>query len=339
MEAVRVCLVGSGRVGHLYSSIYQKYITEAKIVAVVDTDILRTREVASECNIPDENIFDNFEQAIEKVKIDTALITTPTFTHAKLTVLAAESGLHVFCEKPMAVDLQDCDLMIRACNKAGVLFQIGFMRRFDPGFMGAKKHIDDGIIGEPIMIKSVGRGPGLPPKWTYDISKSNGMLAEVNSHDFDTIRWLGNGEYKRIYAEAQNFKCPVIGEEFPEFYDTAAVSARLDNDVIGIIDGVCPCDYGYDARAEVVGTKGVIFIGSLSDHSFIWCTRGAGLVSPQTISWKTRFNEAYINEHKHFIECITKGTDPDVKGEDGKMATAAAVAANKSIVKNMPVYL
>ena len=213
MEAVRVCLVGSGRVGHLYSSIYQKYITEAKIAAVVDEDILRTREVASECNIPDENVFDNFEQAIEKVKIDAALITTPTFTHAKLTVLAAESGLHVFCEKPMAVDLQDCDLMIRACKKAGVLFQIGFMRRFDESYMYAHRKVSEGAIGRPILIRSYSQDPEKFIDGAIAFAgHSGGQFLDMAVHDIDLARWFTGSEPETVYAIGSCYAHPEFGE-------------------------------------------------------------------------------------------------------------------------------
>lgn len=339
MNQLRVCLVGAGRVGELYCELYKEYIPDAKIEAIVDLEISKAKELARKFGISENNVFDSFEKSINEVKFDAVIIVSPTFTHSDLTVSAADYGTHVFCEKPMAVNLNECDRMIAACEKAGVILQIGFMRRFDPGFAEAKKRMDEGIIGDPIIVKSLGRGPGLPPKWTYDISLSNGMLAEVNSHDFDTIRWLGNGEYKRVYAEAQNFKTLDIKKDFPGFYDSAVVSIRLTNNVMGIIDGVCPSEYGYDARAEVVGTKGIIMIGNVSEFSFVSCTRDSGLVSPQILSWRTRFHEAYISEHKHFIKCIKNGVKPDVTGMDGKMVTAAVIAANKSIIQGIPISL
>ncbi|MDP3012437.1 MAG: Gfo/Idh/MocA family oxidoreductase, partial [Candidatus Hydromicrobium sp.] len=182
-------------------------------------------------------------------------------------------------------------------------------------------------------------GPGLPGNWALDIKNSNGMLAEVNSHDFDTIRWLSGTEYERVYAVAKNFNCLEIGKKFPDFYDTATVSLTLKNGTLGLIDSVCPCLYGYDARAEVVGSQGIMFIGSLQDSTTITCTRENSIVIKQTMSWKKRFHEAYVAEDRHFIECILNNKKALVSGGDGKKAVAAVIAANDSILKGQPVSI
>lgn len=339
MKQLKVCLVGAGRVGRLYSKIYSEFIPNARITAIVDSDLQNASKLLDELALPESNVFRKFEDAVEKQDFDAVIITTPTFTHKNITIVAAENKINVFCEKPMAITAEDCEKMIKVCEKNGVILQVGFMRRFDKDFQMAKQKIEEGVIGDPIIIKSVTRGPGLPPKWSYDIKNSNGILAEVNSHDFDTIRWLGNSEYKTVYAEAYNFKSQNLKKDYPEFYDSAVVNIKLQNNVMATIDVVCPCDYGYDARTEVVGTKGVIFIGTLKGNNFSYCTKENGIVLPQFTSWKTRFHEAYINEHKHFINCMIKGEKPLVSGVDGKKATEAVIAANLSIQKRIPINL
>lgn len=339
MKQLKVCLVGAGRVGKLYSKIYSEFIPNAKITAIVDSDLQNVSKLLSELSLSEHNIFQDFENAVEKQHFDATLITAPTFTHRKITEIAAENKINVFCEKPMAITVEDCEKMIKVCEKNGVILQVGFMRRFDKDFQMAKQKIEEGVIGDPIIIKSITRGPGLPPKWSYDIKNSNGILAEVNSHDFDTVRWLGNSEYRTVYAQAYNFKSQDIKKDYPEFYDSAVVNIKLQNNVMATIDVVCPCDYGYDARTEVVGTKGVIFIGTLRGNNFSYCTKENGIVSPQFRSWRNRFHEGYINEHKHFISCIINGEKPLVSGHDGKMATEAVIAANISIQKGIPINL
>jgi myo-inositol 2-dehydrogenase/D-chiro-inositol 1-dehydrogenase/scyllo-inositol 2-dehydrogenase (NAD+) len=105
---------------------------------------------------------------------------------------------------------------------------------------------------------------------------------------------------------------------------------------LGLIDSVCPCFYGYNARAEVIGTKGIIFIGSLQDSTTITCTRENNIVAKQVMSWKKRFHETYITEDRHFIECILDNKQPSATSYDGKKAVAAVVAANNSILKDKP---
>jgi len=339
MNKIRICLVGAGRAGEVHGDVYNDYIKNSEIAAVVDSNLNKAKELAKKYSLKNSQAFFNLQNAMDNLKFDAVVITTPTFTHADYTIEAAQNKIHIFCEKPMAITTNDCNRMLKTCQKAKIILQIGFMRRFDPGFLYAKKLIEEGAIGQPTIIKSLTHGPGLPGKWALDIKNSNGMLAEVNSHDFDTIRWLAGKEYESVYAVAKNFKCPEIGKEFPDFYDTAVVSLKLTNGALGIIDSVCPCFYGYDARAEVVGSKGIMFIGSLQDSTTITCTKEDNMVIKQTMSWKKRFHEAYIAEDRHFIDCILSGKKPLVTGEDGKKAVAAVVAANNSILKGQPLKI
>jgi scyllo-inositol 2-dehydrogenase (NAD+) len=337
MKSIKICLVGAGRAGEVHGDVYYDYVKNSEITVVVDIDIKKAKNLAEKYDIKENFAFGTLKDALSNSEFDAVVITTPTFSHPEFTIEAAENKIHVFCEKPMALTAGDCNRMIKACNDAGVILQIGFMRRFDPGFVLAKKIIDEGTIGRPLIIKSVGHGPGLPGRWALDNKKSNGMLAEVNSHDFDSIRWLSGEEYEKVYAVAGNLNSSEIKEEFPDFYDTATVSLTLENGTFGLIDCLCPCFYGYDARAEIVGSKGIVFIGSLKDSTTVTCTRENKIVINQTISWKKRFHEAYVAEDRHFVDCILNNREPLVDGMDGKKAVEAVIAANDSILKGQPV--
>jgi len=339
MSNIRICLIGAGRAGEVHGDVYNDYVRNSEIVAVVDNNPEKAKSLAKKYNLKESLAFHNLQDSINNVKFDAVVVTTPTFTHPDYVIEAAKNKIHVFCEKPMAITIYDCDRMIKACKDAGTILQIGFMRRFDPGFIYAKNLIDEGTIGKLTIIKSLTHGPGLPGNWALDVKNSNGMLAEVNSHDFDTIRWLSGVEYERVYAVAKNFNCSEIEKEFPDFYDTATVSLTLKNGTFGLIDSVCPCFYGYDARAEVIGSQGIMFIGSLQDSTTITCTRENSIVVKQTMSWRKRFHEAYVAEDKHFIKCILNNKKPAVSGEDGKKAVAVVIAASDSILKGQPVNI
>ncbi len=349
MTTVKICIVGgAGRVGQFFTSIYREHIREVDVSAIVDTEILIAKEVAKKFEISQKAVFDDLKKAIEKVDFDAVIITTPTFTHADLIKIAADNKKHIFCEKPMALSMQECNIIEKAVKTNNVFFQLGFMRRFDPGFIKAKNLIESGSIGEPIMIKSLSRGPGIPPEWANDSNRSNGMLAEVNAHDFDAVRWLGNSEFNLISVLSHNYKCQDLAVKFPNFYDTVIASFTMENQVMGTIDGVCPSRYGYDSRAEVVGTDGVIFIGSLKSEQVVECVREKGLVSPQFTSWRNRFYYGYVDEQKHFIKSMINNIKPEkleAKGikaagvEDGIKTTEAILAAKKSLEKKIPVYV
>jgi predicted dehydrogenase len=337
VSSVRVCVVGAGRAGLVHARNYRLNVAGASLSGIVDADLDVAKRAARELEV--ERYFSSFQDALETVSFDAICIASPTFTHRDLAVAAAEEGKHIFCEKPMAITMQEAAEMIGAARTANVVLQMGFMRRFDPVFHTARERLEAGDIGTPLLIRSLTRGPGLPPRWACDIKTSNGMLAEVNSHDFDTIRWLGEGEFERIYAEANTLKCFELKEEFPDFYDSAIVSLRLSNGTLGVIDGSCPVHYGYDARAEVLGSEGVMLIGELQDTAVFSCTKNTGLVASNFPGWRERFREAYVAEARHFVECIVKEQEPIVTGEDGIRALEGVLAANQSVRTGSPVDL
>jgi predicted dehydrogenase len=337
MNRIRICLVGAGRAGMVHAFNFRQRIAEAELVAIVDADQDRARRQADELGV--NQSFDSIKAALAGADFDAVCIATPTFTHASVAVAAAHAGKHILCEKPMALTLEEAEAMIAAAQQANVVLQIAFMRRFDPAFRAAKQQIDSGAIGDPIVVRTLTRGPGLPPRWACDPATSIGMLAEVNSHDFDTVRWLSGSEFTRVYAEAATLKAPQLGKEFPSFYDTAVVNLRLANGALAVIDGCCPVGYGYDARAEVLGSRGVLFIGELRDHALVQCTREEGMVSRQFTSWAKRFEAAYLAEDEHFLSCIRTGESPAVTGEDGRRALEGVLAATRSLETNVPVSL
>ncbi|MGE5574122.1 MAG: Gfo/Idh/MocA family oxidoreductase [Bacteroidota bacterium] len=333
---VRFCVIGVGRAGMVHARNLKAGIRGARLVAVADVDPASAARAAQELEL--ERVHTDYTEAVSDETVDAVCVASPVFTHAQVAVAAAEAGKHVFCEKPMALTLDEADSMIDAARRAGVKLQIGFMRRFDAGFREAKRLIDEGEIGDVILVRSVGRGPGLPGDWYLSFERSNGLLAEVNSHDFDTVRWLGRGELSRVYAEAGAFARRDLAEKHPGFFDSAVVNIRLANGVMGVVEGTCPDNYGYDARAEILGTRGVLLVGQIEESSSVVC-RKDGCVRPVIPSWQRRFREAYIDEMRHFVECILNGAEPVVSGLDGKKALEGVLAANRSLREGVPVAL
>lgn len=337
-KEVRICMVGAGRVGKNHSEAIIKHVPDGKIVALVDPAENIRKDTGNLFGI--SNGYDTLEQAIEAIRFDGVIITTPTPTHVTLAHIAAEKGKHVFMEKPMALNLKECDEIIEITRKNKVILQVGFMRRFEPEFVSAHEKIAGGEIGNPMMVKSLTHGPGLPPAWARDLRTSNGMLAEVNSHDWDAVRWMMSSNYKRVYAEIANLKGEAFQVETPDFYDNAIVNIKFESGGLGMFSGICPCEYGYDARMEIVGDKGIIQIGDIKGQSVVVCTnRDQGLITPIYRTWPERFKWGYIYELEHFINCIQNEKEPKVGGEDGKWAVAGVLAGTKSFQEERPVYL
>ena len=332
----RIAVIGAGRAGMVHAINASRLVPLAELSCIVDANSEVADKVGAELGVP---AFTDLEQAVTETAFDGVVITTPTFTHAELAVRAAAAGKHIFCEKPMALTLQECDDMSLVAAKAGVVFQVGFVRHFQPEFVEAKHRIEAGEIGRPMVVKSLTRGPGLPPPWAHDLRRSNGMLAEVNSHDFDCTRWLVGSDIERVYAETANFK----GEErmvtAPDFYDNAVVTLRFASGALGTIDGTCPADYGYDARVEVLGTEGLLVVGQNQATPLLEIrARGVGEV-PTYNSWPQRFEPGYRAELASFVEAALTGSAPEVGGADGRAALAAVRAANRSWLEGRPVLV
>ncbi|MEE8355828.1 MAG: Gfo/Idh/MocA family oxidoreductase [Anaerolineales bacterium] len=335
---VKVCMIGAGRVGKLHSGTLRRYIPNANVVALVDTQQAILAETGQEFGI--ENQYKSLEEALDKSDFDAVIITTPTPSHKFLSVLAAEHGKHVFLEKPMAMDLKECDQIMEACDKNGAHLQLGFMRHFDPDFSLAFERIQAGEIGEPMLVKSLTHGPGLPPLWARDLKTSNGNLAEVNSHDLDATRWMMGSNPERIYLEVANFKGAERGVDTEHYYDNMIASIKFESGGLGSISGVCPCDYGYDARMEIIGKKGIMIVGELKNNALtVGIDRDTGLVTPIFRRWPDRFQMAYIHEIEHFVQSILDDTAPIVGGEDGRWAVAGVLAGTKSLLEERPVLL
>ena len=337
-DSVNICMVGAGRVGKVHTNSLSTSVKSCKVVAIVDPSIEPLTAVANEFGISER--YTSLDEALTRSNFDAVVITTPTPTHKDLSILAACAGKHVFLEKPMALNLSECDQIIAETERQHVHLQLGFMRRFDPEFAAAAQRIRAGEIGRPMMIKSLTHGPGLPPPWARDLSTSNGMLAEVNSHDWDTLRWLMGSDLERVYTEVANLKGKKLKVDTENFYDNVMVNVRFENGSLGSITGICPCGYGYDSRVEIVGDEGIMQIGELKGQAIIVCTnRDRGLITPIYRTWPERFAWAYINEMRHFVDCILKDESPQAGGVEGRWAVAGVLAGTKSFLEQRPVYL
>jgi predicted dehydrogenase len=331
-------MVGAGRVGKNHARSILRHVPSGRITTLVDPVAEVLEATATEYGI--EARFASLEEALEKAEFEAVVITTPTFTHKDIALLAAQNGKHIFLEKPMALNLQECDEILEGIQKAGVMLQLGFMHRFDPEFTAAAKRNEAGEIGRPMMIKTLTHGPGLPPAWARDLTTSNGMLAEVNSHDWDTVRWLMGSNYARVYTEVANFKGEANQIETPHFYDNVLVDIRLESGGLGLISGICPCGYGYDARVEIYGEKGIMQIGEMQGQAVVVCTNhDQGLITPIYRTWPECFAWAYIYEMEHFIQSAQNETTPKVGGDEGRWAVAGVLAGTRSFLEERPVYL
>ena len=336
-SSIGIGIVGSGRAGMIHARNFARLIPGAYVAAVSDS-VVETR--ASACaELGGVRDFADYRALLEHRDVRAIVIAAPTALHREVAIAAAEAGKHVFCEKPMAMNVAECDEMIAAAEKAGVVLQIGFMRRFDVSFRAAFERVQAGEIGDVVLVKSCTHGPTYPKPWMFDLAQSNGPLAEVCSHDIDTARWFAGSEFAEVYAIAGNYRTPEARASYPDFYDQVLLSARFANGSQGSITGAQGVQYAYDSRVEIVGTHGLITMGGLNADSTVIVTREKEIRRPSVVSWMNLYRDAYLAEDIEFVSAIKEERPACVTGRDGRAAVAIVNAGNRSIVGRRPISL
>lgn len=334
---IGICLIGAGRAGLIHAANFRAMIPEAELRVIADPAPEALAAACREMNV--EKSCTDYRQALEDKDVDAVVIVTPTKYHCEIAVAAAEAGKHILCEKPMAMTEEECEIMEEAAARNHVKLQLAFMRRFDESFAEAKRIVQRGDIGDVVMVRSNTRGPSTPKPWMYDIKTSNGPLAEVNSHDIDTLRWFTGSEFAFLYAIGGNYRCPDANEQYPDFYDNVVLTAGFKNGMQGMIDGAQGVQYGYDARCEILGTHGCIFLGKTQERPIQVCLGDGKRYDEFTNSWRFLFKDAYLEEDRAFVRCILEDAEPLVTGHDGKMAVKIVNAGNLSIAKKEVIIL
>lgn len=332
MRKLGIGVVGVGEMGKRHAENLRRNVPEARLVAIADVSAERARQVAREFEI--ECSYGSLEAMLENKEIEAVLIATPDKFHAQAVGLAARAGKDILCEKPLALNLTDAHAALDAVAEAGRRLQVGFMRRYDPAYAAARKRIEAGEIGVPVIFKSVGRDKDQPPLAAYE-SNVNGMIFYTNTiHDFDLARWLMRDEVTGVHA----YTTSTIRPEVTKYGDVVAsvVNLQYKQGAIGNIESYAQAVYGYDVRTEIVGSKGSILVGSLERMPAVFLTSRGG---EQALAdhFLSRFADAYLAEVRDFVQTMLSNRAPRVTGEDGLKALAIAVAAENSHLQSRPV--
>jgi len=333
LPRIGVGVVGLGRIGQLHAEIFCTKIPNAELVAVSDVIEDVAKNVAARLGV---KYYTKYEEMLKNPEIDAVVICTPTFLHKEMMILAAEHGKHILCEKPITVTVEEADEALAKVAKAGVTLQIGYMRRFDYAYQQAKEKIRKGEIGKPITYIAIARDPAPPPGWAADPKLSGGIFLDMLSHDFDMARWLLDAEVERVHVEGGAMIYDEIKEKGD--LDVVTINVKFSNSAIGHVHGSRKSAFGYDLRTEVLGTEGTVYVGYRQDPMFAIGTK-QGLVYWGIKWFFKRFYDAYVEEDKHFIQCLLEEKTPLITGEDGKKAVQIAEAAWKSYKEGKPIQI
>jgi len=330
---VNVGIIGAGRIGRVHVENLAYHIPEANVVAIADIFVEAAEKCAADFGIP--SAAKDHRAILENDQIEAVVICSSTDTHAQFIEEAAALGKHIFCEKPIDLDLKRIDRALEAVDKAGVKLQVGFNRRFDPSFKRVRDMVAEGKVGTPHIVHIISRDPAPPP--IEYIKVSGGIFVDMTIHDFDMARYLIGSEAEEVYAAGGVMVDPKIGEAGD--IDTAMVTLRYANGAIGSIDNSRQAVYGYDQRVEVFGSEGGIVVANRTpDNAIISDADGVRAAKPLYF-FIERYTDAYIAEMKEFISCILEDKAPSVTGIDGRIPVVMGLAAWKSYRENRPVRL
>jgi scyllo-inositol 2-dehydrogenase (NAD+) len=331
---IQIGVIGLGRMGQLYTRALARQVSGAYLYAAADVGEEARRLVGDEFSVP--YMFADAYELLALAELDAVVIATPTSTHHDLVIAAAGAGKAIFCEKPLALTLEENHKVLEAVTQAQVPLQIGFMRRFDAAYQKAKTLIDDGLIGYPVTFKSLSRDPFCPPRNYMDPAKNGGLILDMAIHDFDLARWLVGSEVERVTAEGATLVCKDL--ESVGDIDNAVINLRFVNGALGNVEVSRNAFYGYDIRTEVLGSEGAVMIG-VHQHTPVLLLTRAGAQHDVTPYLMERFGDAYRAQLQHFVDCLRDKRPPSVGGADALAAVEISIAATRAYQTGQPVAL
>ena len=324
-------MVGLGRLGNVYVRDLAARIPETTVVAVADSDHALADRIAEQFDVP--KAYGCAQDLIADRHVDAVVVVSPTHTHREIVVAAAQAGKPTFCEKPPALTLAECASMSDAVEKSGTFFQMGFMRRFDPGYTAAKEKISQGAIGRPVVFKSTSRDPFRPSLEYANPASSGGIMVDMGIHDFDLARWF-MGDVDRVSAVGAVLAYPEmasIGD-----MDNAIATLVFADGRLGVIDLTRNGVYGYDVSTELLGDAGTVRIGYLRETPIFTMTKNS--IAHDTVPYfMERFERAYTLQLQNFAQNVLHDRAPAVAITDGVEALRIALAATAACRTGQPV--
>lgn len=337
MKKIKMGIVGLGRLGIEHARNIAFHLPNAELIAACSVIKDEVDRVQKEWGVPFG--YTDFNEMIRNKELEAVAILSPSPNHVEHIIAALEAGLHVFVDKPLGVNVEECRLAEKAVEKhADQVFMIGFMRRYDPSYAYAKKLIEQGKIGKPFLLKLTSVDPEHAIEGAIRFgATSGGIFIDMMVHDFDLARWFLGQEVKQITAIGGAF----VHEEFASYQDAdnAAALIKFEDGAMAICHAGRNAAHGYHVETEIVGTKGSLRIAAEPRKNLCTIFDQTGVVNECSQNFQERFAEAYRIEMQEFIDCILENRRPDVTVYDGTKNTEVAFAATKAFRENSTVTL
>ena len=336
MDKVRIGIVGLGRLGSRHAENLAVRTPGAVLAAVCALEPARVAKAREDWGVRG---YARFEDMLEDRGLDALFIASSSGSHCRQIEQALGAGFHVFCEKPLGITIEECLRAEAAVAAAPArVFMPGFMRRYDSSYLHAKRLIDEGSIGRPVLF----RGYTVDPESAIDgalrfAPTSGGQFIDMSVHDIDLARWMLGAEAVSVYAAGGCYAHP----EFAAYGDgdNLAALVRFDNEAMGFFLAGRTAAHGYNVETEIIGTRATLRIASVPQADLVERIDERGVVRECSQGFLERFGAAYLAEAQEFVQCIQEGRKPSVGVHDGTMATRLAFAATESFHNDEVVRL
>jgi myo-inositol 2-dehydrogenase/D-chiro-inositol 1-dehydrogenase len=329
-RTLRIGVIGVGRIGRMHAELLARRVPGATVAVLFDAHAETARGVGTALGVP---VAASVDEVLGSPAVDAVAICTSTDTHADLIVAAAGAGKAIFCEKPVSLDLEEVDRAMAAVEAAGVPFQIGFNRRFDPAHAAVRAAVAAGELGDPQIVRITSRDPAPPP--IEYIRVSGGIFLDMTIHDFDMARYVTGSEVVEVFVRGAVRVDPAIGEAGD--IDTALVSLVHENGCLTAIDNSRRAVYGYDQRVEVFGSQGMAATENPLAHSGLVRTAEGTRESVLPHFYLERYTASYLREWEAFVAALAARVTPPVTTVDARAPLVIGLAANRSLREGRPV--
>lgn len=331
-EPLRLAVVGVGRMGALHAEAVAA-MDAIDVVAVADSMPDVAARVAAQTGAEP---FSSLGELCDRDDVEAWLIATPTTTHPAVVDTAIDAGLHILCEKPLALDLAESERLGARAADAGLVMQIGFWRRFSPPWVAARQAVVDGAIGRPLMLRLAQWDADPPPASFCDPLTSGGLAVDCGVHEFDLVGWMVGLGIERVTARNLPLVDPSIGEVGD--VDNLLAMLDLEGGAAATVDLSRNCRFGDDVRTEILGEAGAIFV-DLLPVGRARLADGRGIRVVPGSETEDAFSEGIRGQAEAFAMAV-RGLPVDTPGaEDSTFAVAVGRAVQRSAVEGIPVAL
>lgn len=332
---LNIGIIGAGRIGKVHLESISYHVKNATVTAMADPFINEeTEKLIRSYGV--SKVTKDYKDILNDKDIDAVLVCSSTDTHAAISIEAINAGKHVFCEKPVDHSIEKIQAVADALKEhPDIKFQVGFNRRFDHNFAAIRKTYDDGKIGEAHILKITSRDPE-PPNPAY-IKVSGGIFLDMTIHDFDMACFLTDSDVEELYVNSAVLVDPAIGEQGD--VDTAIITMKMANGALAVIDNSRKAAYGYDQRAELFGSKGMVATSNDTVSSAVISNADGVTGEKPLFFFLERYMGSFSEEMRQFTEAVINDTEVPVGIHAGLQSVKIGLAARKSVEEHRPVKI